>query len=315
MAGGKHDFCRSGFTLPEMAVAVTIVGLVVLTVFPALTAMRSGSQRSMTQANLQSLMQATAAYVQANGCLPCPTPASATGAGFGRVRGDSSAAPAACGTCTTAEGIPPYMSLGLAANVAHDGGGHWISMRVDPALTANFAVVPPTKPVACTCAAPVGGTCAPSPANCTCSPPVNGACTPLPAGLSQQGLCASGLAATNRINVRTPYPAQPGVPQTATQQAAVIFVSHGVKGHGSFFANPSPGLNNGFRLPFPPALYPVQTCSSTASFAICNADNNTDYVDAPAVISKTDPYDNMLAFADRNMLVSMLGGGACQTAW
>ncbi len=131
-----------------MAVVLVIIGLVILTVFPALTAARTGSQRMLTQNNLQALMLATAAYVQANGCLPCPTPPAVFGNGFGIVRGDATVNPNACGACPTPEGIPPYMSLGVPASTAHDGWGQWISMRVDPALTAAFNVVPPTKPVA-----------------------------------------------------------------------------------------------------------------------------------------------------------------------
>jgi len=63
MRGRAH---QAGFTLVEMAVVLIIVGLLILTVFPALLAVRSASQRNATQTNLHSLMQATAAFVQAN---------------------------------------------------------------------------------------------------------------------------------------------------------------------------------------------------------------------------------------------------------
>src|SRR5580704_2122951 len=103
---------RQGFTLVEMAVVLVIIGLLIMTVFPALIALRMGSQRSLTQSNLQALMLATAAYVQANGCVPCPVPlvvgVPPPAGGFGRVRGDTVAA--ACNGCPAPEGIPPFAS-------------------------------------------------------------------------------------------------------------------------------------------------------------------------------------------------------------
>ncbi|MDX2028815.1 MAG: prepilin-type N-terminal cleavage/methylation domain-containing protein [Alphaproteobacteria bacterium] len=309
---------ESGFTLIEMAVVVIVIGLIILTVFPALNAARTSSQRSMTQANLQSLMQATAAYVQANGCLPCPALASAYGDSFGRVGTAAVDAPSApaCGACVkdlvnelTNEGIAPFKSLGLASNVARDGWGHWITMRVDPALTANFGVVPPTKPIACSCSLSNGsctvGTTPPitTPTTCGCSL-VNGICTPLAAGYSQQGLCAANLPTADRIRVRVP-------PSEEPQFAAVIFVSHGVSGYGSFSANSFFNLNNGSRLPNPRA----QSCEASSGYGTCNSNGDVHFVDAPSVATGLDPYDNILAFAGRDALVSMTGQGSCQTTW
>jgi prepilin-type N-terminal cleavage/methylation domain-containing protein len=130
-----------GFTLVEMSLVLVVIGLIILTVFPALNAVRASTQTSLTNSNLQSLLRATAVYVQANGCLPCPTPASTVGNGFGRVRGDTNNT--ACNGCASPEGIPPFASLGIPALVAHDGWGRWITMRVDPTLTGGFTVVVP----------------------------------------------------------------------------------------------------------------------------------------------------------------------------
>jgi prepilin-type N-terminal cleavage/methylation domain-containing protein len=292
----ERSFRRSrGFTLVEMSVVLVIIGLLILTVFPALTAARLVNQRSATQSNLQSLMLAAASFVQANGCLPCPTPASATGAGFGRVRGDT--ATKACNGCATAEGIPPFVSLGIAPNLAHDGWGNWISMRVDPALTASAlgGTVPPATPCGAT----------------DLAAPVTPTCTLLNA--SQKGLCQSGLAAANRVSVQTPG--------GAAQQAAVLFISYGSKGYGSLMAAAQPiaiNFNGGCRLNFPglgAACLQSLSCASPsagAAYAACNADGKNQFYNA----AMQDGYDDMLAFADRNTLVSMLGNGAsCQTVW
>ena len=94
--------CRQGFTLVEMSIVLVVIGLIIMAVLPSLTAARAASQRSLTQANLQALMLATAAYAQANGCLPCPAPAATSGPGFGRVRGDAGVTPPPCGVCAMA---------------------------------------------------------------------------------------------------------------------------------------------------------------------------------------------------------------------
>jgi len=285
---------RSAFTLVEMAVVLVIVGLLMMASLPALMGIKTASQRSLSQTNLQSLMQATAAYVQGNGCLPCPTPAnianSAT-AGFGHVRGDSSSSPAACGSCAVPEGIPPFGSLGIPAADAKDAWGHWITMRVDPALTINFGIAPPFAPCLSTDLPP--NTVTPS-------------CVTL--GASQKGLCRSNLSSASRITVQTPA----GTSPPSVQQAAVIFVSHGVSGAGSFFALPVFSNSNGQRLSYPPTM---PGCSTAGGYARCNGDGNAVYVNAPLVQTGNDPFDQILIFADRNTLVSQFNNGSCQTVW
>ena len=268
-----------------MAMALIVIGFVIMTVFPALTTLRAANQQALTQSNLRSLMLATAAYVQANGCLPCPANPAWSGTNFGRLGYASTTT--ACGTCSSPEGLPPFVALGLPASTARDGWGHWITMRVDPALTASFGVTPPT-------------------AVCSSAYVSSGFCTAaqLAAPASNIGLCKTGLAPTNRITVATPA--------GGSQQAAVLFVSHGKTGYGSYFAQPRANANNGSRLPFSTA-YP--SCTTTSGFAQCNADGNAAFVDAPLVLNNTQPYDDLMTYADRNTLVSMFGSGACSTVW
>lgn len=290
--GAQRPWPQSGFTLVEMAVVLVIIGLLVMTVFPALTISRLAAQRSVTQNNLQALMLATAAFVQANGCVPCPTPAATAGSGFGRVRGDTVAA--FCNGCPTAEGLPPFVSLGVASNIAHDGWGHWIAMRVDPSLTAAAlgTTVPPTSP-------------------CTAADVTAKICT-VP-GASQKGLCQPSLASSKTAN-----PVLIATPGGAQQPAAVLFVSYGSKGYGAFQADAMPfaiNYTNGCRLNFPTvagACVQSLTCSAPSTglaYAMCNASGANSFYNAVG----QSGYDDMMAFADRNSLVSMLGNGAaCQ---
>lgn len=267
---------RNGFTLVEMSLVLIVIGLVILIVFPAMKALRDGTQRQLTNSNLSALSRSIAAFVQANGCLPCPTPASAVGAGFGSVRGEIGAA---CGTCSTPEGIPPFASLGLPAATAKDGWGRWITMRIDPALAINFGVVPPTAP-------------------CTASDTA-----PCALGASQKGLCRANIPNAKRISVRTSA--------DMTQPAAFVLVSHGPNGYGAFTTSLIAGGSddahhyNG----------PAGTCTASTGYELCNADGDLSFADTMATNNPTDPFDDVLVYMDRNALVASLGQGACQTAW
>ncbi|MFA5041263.1 MAG: type II secretion system protein [Bdellovibrionales bacterium] len=273
----------SGFTLAEMAIVLVIMGLVILTVFPALTSLRQSGQQALTQSNLRSLMTATAAFVQSNGCLPCPAIPGGTKANFGKV---STSTNSGCGACTAAQGIPPFASLGVPPSTARDGWGHWITMRVDTGLTnPTPTVVPPTAP-------------------CTEADVTSGYCISSQIGFAVKGLCKKGTASST-VKVTTIMPSEKG----ATQNAAVIFVSHGQAGYGSYAATPA---KNGNPLPFPSNYL---ECSAYGGFARCNANDDVQFYDAPIVIGDTDPYDDVLAYADRNTLVSMLGSGACASTW
>ncbi len=209
MAKPIHFACacksRAGFTLVEMSVVLIILGLVILTLCPALKAARDGSQLAATYTNMQTVLRASAACAQAQGCVPCPSPANALPAGFGRVGGRETGP--ACGSCAVAEGLVPYASLGLPTAVAKDGWGRWLTMRIDPDL-----------------AAPQPQTCAPG---VPCAP-----LSPL------AGLCAGTLAAgTQSPHVRTP-------PDKIGARAAIVIVSHGPNGFGAYRTWPyAPALN------------------------------------------------------------------------
>jgi prepilin-type N-terminal cleavage/methylation domain-containing protein len=321
---GKCCISCCGFTLIEMAMVMVVMGFIMLTVFPALSMMKTANQRALTQSNLNMLMQATAAYVQANGCLPCPTPAATTGTGFGHVRGDTNTAP--CGACPAGavEGIPPFLSLGIPAASAHDGYNHWISMRVDPLLTNNPvlatipvspAIAPPSAPCTCTLqTTSQGQSCvSSSPAVCNCtlvtSPSVS--CTSTNAGQSVQGLCQKNLSTT--AGARPVHVITPG---GSSQPAAVLFISYGAQGYGSFMASAQQEFVDGTRMSFPANSFAcVNGCAG--GFAQCNASGTGTFCDAAYTVDNTGlfSYDDVIAFADRNTLVSRFGNGSCQTVW
>lgn len=191
---------KAGFTLVEMSFVLIIIGLVIMIVFPALKTITQSTQNSTTQTNLKALMHASAAFTQANGCVPCPTPASATKEAIGYVRGDTSGI--ACAACANPEGIVPFASLGVPEHMAKDGWGNWITMGVDPALAINFGSAPPASV-------------------CLSSDPA-----PCVRGESRKGLCQEALTSTNRLSIRS----QNG----SLTEAAILFASHGLNGTGAY---------------------------------------------------------------------------------
>jgi prepilin-type N-terminal cleavage/methylation domain-containing protein len=269
---------EAAFTLIEMSMVLLIVGIVIMIVFPALKAVRQSSQQSQTQTALANLLRSTAAFVQANGCLPCPTPASTVGNGFGHVRGQASRT--ACASCIIPEGIAPFASLGLPFHMARDGWGRWITMRIDPTLAINFGVVPPTS-------------------LCLSSDP-----PPCVTGASKKGLCQPTLTNVSRPSVLT----QNG----SRQQAAVIFVSHGANGYGAYHADP---LANDGEDNHPAYQGPATACSDIGGYERCNADGDQNFVLGETIHDPIAPFDDQLVFLDRNSLVSYLGNPACQAEW
>lgn len=269
----------AGFTLAEMAVVTVIAGLILVALLPALIDMRRAGQLTATQTNLQTLLRATAAYAQAHGCLPCPAPAAMSSTGFGRVRGDGAANVPACGACANPGGIAPFSSLGIDPAAAKDGWGRWITMHIDPALAQNFGVVPPHDPCADNDAPP---------------------CSVNNKGQSVKGMCRSGLLLDGRVTVKTILNFT-GVAVGSSAQAAVIFVSHGNNGFGAYAATAQ-------RLAFP---VQIPACAPNAGFERCNADGDKDFY----LLDRGLQFDDVIAYAGRNMLVSMFGNGACATAW
>lgn len=266
-----------GFTLIEMSIVLLIVGLVIVITYPALRVTRQSYQIATTQEHLQSLMRATAAFVQSNGCLPCPTKATASTAAFGRVRGDTTAS--LCGTCSQEEGLVPFVSLGVPASMAKDGWGRWITMRVDRALTTVTGIVPPTAP-------------------CTTNTP------PCVQGQSRQGLCAASLAnSTTYATVNT-------VGGTG-QKAAVVFVSHGANGFGAYGRDLIGDIGEMTHPAFPDGA----TDCASGNYEQCNADDDEDGIFYQASYS-TDPatlFDDVLLYLNRKSLITYLGNAACQS--
>jgi prepilin-type N-terminal cleavage/methylation domain-containing protein len=265
-----HSHTASGFTLVEMSIVVVIAGIILLALIPALMSLRRDSQLSATQTNLQTLLRSTAAYALANGCLPCPTPASALGSGnrLGKVRGDNAASPLPCGACAVADGISPFVSLGLDPSQARDGWGRFITMHVDPQL----AVSP-----------------------CSATDIAN-----------QVTGCRSTdtrLCRAQKIDVGILLTLSNSGTTVGNIPASVLFLSHGENGYGAY--RNSPDTSNQLRLPVP-ADRPLEAANVKAAG---DASHTFRLVDRGAY------FDDVMVYANRNALLTLLGNTACLSSW
>jgi len=113
------------FSLLEMALVLSIIGIISAYAIPALLQTRAMARRVETDAKLASVIYALAGYAQIHKRLPSPADPAATGETVGLEQRD----------LTT--GILPYRTLGMQESDVKDGFRHWISYSAPYEITAN----------------------------------------------------------------------------------------------------------------------------------------------------------------------------------
>lgn len=129
----------TGFTLVEMAVVVTLIGILLAMGLAVGTSVMQNTQRSVTKERLDTIRSALIAYSQAHmGAFPCPdAPAgAAVRDGLQDVAGPNCSAP------LLPFGTVPYVDLGLPRETALDGYGNYISYRLASNWHAAVAGTP-----------------------------------------------------------------------------------------------------------------------------------------------------------------------------
>lgn len=202
-----------GFTLVEVLVVLIIFGIV-LTMAAAVTrGLAAGQKRSNTVTRMQTVDAAIAQFVAVQKRMPCP--ANGTLASTANNAGVE-VAPDVNGCSNQANGVVPWVSLGLAETDATDGWDHRFTYRTEQSLgkTMDMSQCDPAGTGGAT-----AGACTPGCAStslATCTAPQN--------FLSGKGLQIRNVAGTVVMN-----PA--GLPATG---AAYVVISAGETGGGAF---------------------------------------------------------------------------------
>jgi len=134
-----------GFTLIEMAIVLVIIGLVLSGGLIAVSPVIENSKNAETNQRLDRIEQALILHVITNGCLPCPATANdaSTDANAGQAS-DSGGTPYASGcqaAACLAQGVVPWVNLGISEQDATDGFGTRISYAIANTLQNTDGMV------------------------------------------------------------------------------------------------------------------------------------------------------------------------------
>jgi prepilin-type N-terminal cleavage/methylation domain-containing protein len=142
---------RRGFTLIEMAIVMVIIGLVFTGATTIALPVFTSEKIDLTQRRMTTIQQALQVYVIQNGCLPCP----ASGTARSTVAADhpgealntggtyvNSTTHCTATACITANGVVPWITLGLSELDAVDGWSHRIGYAVSQGITNCAGITP-----------------------------------------------------------------------------------------------------------------------------------------------------------------------------
>lgn len=113
------------FSLLEMALVLSIMGIISAYAIPALLHARSAARWKETDAKLEAITYALAGYAQLNKRLPYPANPEANTSNMGMESPEHTV------------GLIPYRTLGIQQSDAKDGFQHWISYSVEAGLTST----------------------------------------------------------------------------------------------------------------------------------------------------------------------------------
>lgn len=267
-----------------LVAAAGILVIVTLSVF-ALALLRT-SERSLAKTTSQRLLldradSALAQFVARHQRLPCPARGSLASAGAGTE--SINLASGQCVPANQADGVLPWVTLGLSESDALDGWGGRISYRVQPSLASNLlslmnmgwcrATGSPTPP------GPTGVTQACTPAPCSGS-----ACM-----FDNDYLYGKGLQVKDGAGawLRQPSPPWAGAPAPTPRAsgAAYVLVTHGSNGAGAYNAGGT--------------LQPGSSAAGTSEQANSNAtalSASTVFIDQdPVATAGTAYFDDLLS--------------------
>lgn len=229
-----------GFSLVEIAIVLLIIGLAFGMIVGVTGSLREGQQRSTVRTQLETIDTALANFVAQYKRLPCPArgnvASGSPGAGL-EILWAGPATPPALGACdpigNQANGVVPWVTLGLSEADVTDPWAGRISYRVDPALAAgspfpalmDMSNCDPSSTGSVFVDIPSGyGLCKPPVLPCTAT----GGCTSPTAFLINKGLDVwDGVNGVAGWNVRQNN-------RSIGTGAAYVLISHGPSGRRAY---------------------------------------------------------------------------------
>jgi prepilin-type N-terminal cleavage/methylation domain-containing protein len=155
----KNASLQRGLTLVEIAISILIIGVGMAAVIEIYNRARLQRQIELTYDRMDRIVQALSVYAETTGRLPCPADPSVAMSDppnapdpnsvlFGWEKGITDPAVlttltgggAPIGTCTSfpaAEGILPFLTLGLKPEDARDGWGRYFTYAVSPVFAVK----------------------------------------------------------------------------------------------------------------------------------------------------------------------------------
>lgn len=118
----------SGFALVEVAIALTVLGIIGALGLPMALHSLQRHKIQITEAHAEKILSALSAFVIQEGRLPCPANPAAPFSSFGEE----------VDTCLhNEEGILPFKTLGVPEALSKDGFGRYFTYVVESALTSK----------------------------------------------------------------------------------------------------------------------------------------------------------------------------------
>ncbi len=115
---------QAGMTLAELAIALTVLGLIMGGALDLYNRAHGQREITATYENIDAITDALSVYAASAGRLPCPADPAADEKTLGHER-------AAC-DANTREGILPFATLNIPRNIAMDGWGRYFTYAVSP---------------------------------------------------------------------------------------------------------------------------------------------------------------------------------------
>jgi prepilin-type N-terminal cleavage/methylation domain-containing protein len=311
-----REIKQQGFTLIELAVVMTVVGLLVGTMVSMFQPYMEQVRINTTQKKLENISSALAVFAQKYGRLPCPAEPNSTDSSsppYGYPRNSNSDgmgyATNTCGagavTSANNKGMVPFKALGLSEENVTDSYGNLITYAVNQYLTRfNASTRTSDNPR-------VHDMCRRSPAWIE-----NGVNKNLLkaylccADVSTGSMSAGGITILdtdgnysfpNITPSASSYSGNPDSPISSNtydnQFLAFVLISHGLNGDGAYLPHSSSKRN----------VYLVGAREYN------NHASNVSFVEGPiSTATDSNYFDDIVVWKTNDQLAMMAGGGSCR---